>query len=51
MCHTLPPPVEAAAHTKTSDSAESVGDQFEPAYLYLWITDQPRALAIMLVCS
>ena len=30
----------------TYDGAGSVGDQFETAYGYLWIADQPRALAI-----
>ena len=36
---------------KVHDNAETVGDQFEAAYLYLWITDQPRALAAMIVYS
>ena len=34
---------------RTSDGAESVGDQVEFAFAYLWITDQLRSLAIMLL--
>ena len=35
------------------DSTETIGDQFEAAYLYLWLTDQARPLAAikMIACA
>ena len=41
----------AERRIETTDSAEKVGDNFEAAYAYLWITDQPRALAAMCLYS
>ena len=40
---------KAQTYFATDDKVNSVGDCFECAYAYLWITDQPRALAIMIV--
>ena len=36
-------------HIKVVGNTETLGDQFECAYVYLWMTDQPRALAAMIV--
>ena len=37
--------------TEVDDNPETMGDQFESAYLYLWVTGQAQALAAMIVYS